>query len=128
MSAPMPSGNGWAGIALQEDMEGPLLLTAWPHNGGVVSSFRIAANEDDSPPVVTGSFSVTDIPSGTVVNDTHMTWTFLCKGCVGDQKTGFTAQDTAGSVGMGWALADRAVSDSADPAAVLPFHNSGMFT
>ncbi|KAF2677318.1 CBD9-like protein [Lentithecium fluviatile CBS 122367] len=123
----MPAGNGWAGISLQDSMEGPLLLTAWPNaaTNGVVSSFRIASNEDDSPPVVNGAFSVVDIPTGTVVNDTHMTWTFLCKGCVGDAKVGFAAQDTAGSFGMGWALADRGVSDKGDPAAVLPFHNSG---
>ncbi|KAJ4295101.1 hypothetical protein N0V90_007110 [Kalmusia sp. IMI 367209] len=126
ISAPMPGGNGWAGISLTEDMEGPLLLAAWPNGNKVVSSFRIADNEDDSPPVVRGEFSVVEIPSGTVVNDTHMTFTFLCKGCIGDAKLGFTAQDTAGDFGMGWALADRAVSNPSDPAAVLPFHNSGF--
>ncbi|KAF2639837.1 CBD9-like protein, partial [Massarina eburnea CBS 473.64] len=126
ISCPMPSRAGWAGIALQEDMEGPLLLTAWPNGDSVVSSFRIAKNEDDSPPIVRGGFSVAQIDQGTVVNDTHMTWTFLCKGCVGNSKTSFTAQDTAGSFSMGWALADRAVSNAADPAAILPFHNKGM--
>ncbi|ORY06885.1 hypothetical protein BCR34DRAFT_446515, partial [Clohesyomyces aquaticus] len=126
LSAPMPGGAGWAGISLQGDMEGPLLLTAWPNGNGVVNSFRVAKNEDNSPPTVTGAFSVVDIPAGTVVNDTHMTWTFLCKSCIGDAKTGFTAQDAAGSVEMGWALASRKVSNPADPAAILPFHNSGF--
>jgi hypothetical protein len=125
LSAPMPGGSGWAGISLQEDMEGPILLTAWPNGNDVVSSFRIARNEDDSPPVVSGQFSVVPIASGTVVNDTFMTFTFLCKNCIGDSSTSFTAQDTAGEVSIGWALADRAVSDPSDPAAILPFHNSG---
>ena len=127
ISAPMPNGAGWAGISLQEDMEGPLLLTAWPNGAEVVHSFRVARNEDDSPPVTTGAFKVLPIPTGTVVNASHMTFTFLCQNCIGDAKTGFTASDTAGDFQMGWALASRAVSDAADPAAVLPFHNSGMY-
>lgn len=108
-------------------MEGPLLLCAWPNGDKVVSSFRVARNEDDSPPVVQGSFSVAQIDQGTVVNDTHMTFTFLCKNCIGDFKTTFTAQDTAGSFGIGWALADTAVSNAADPAATLGFHNVGKW-
>jgi hypothetical protein len=127
ISAPMPGGSGWAGISLQGDMEGPLLLAAWPNGNEVVSSFRVAENEDDSPPVVSGQFEVVPIPQGTVVNDTFMTFTFLCRNCVGDGATSFTAQDTAGDFEMGWALADRAVSDPADPAAILPFHNSGEY-
>lgn len=127
LSAPMPGGAGWAGISLQEDMEGPLLITAWPNGNDVVSSFRVARNEDDSPPVVTGQFSIVPIPSGTVVNDTFMTFTFLCKNCIGDARRSFTAQDTAGEFAIGWALADRAVSDPNDPAAILPFHNSGTY-
>lgn len=125
ISAPMPGGSGWAGISMQGDMEGPLLLAAWPNGNEVVSTFRIAENEDDNPPVVAGQFEVVPIPQGTVVNDTFMTFTFLCRNCVGEQVNSFSAQDTAGDFGMGWALADRAVSDPADPAAVLPFHNSG---
>lgn len=127
ISAPMPNGAGWAGISLQEDMEGPLLLTAWPNGAGVVHSFRVARNEDDSPPVATGAFNVLPILTGTVVNASHMTFTFLCQNCIGDAKMGFTASDTAGDFQMGWALASRAVSDAADPAAVLPFHDSGMY-
>ncbi|KAF2106966.1 hypothetical protein BDV96DRAFT_458923, partial [Lophiotrema nucula] len=126
MSFPVKAGAGWGGIALHDDMEGPLLLTAWPNGNSVVSSFRVAQNEDDSPPVVSGQFQVAQIDSGTVANDTHMTFTFLCKNCVGDSKLGFTAQDTGGNFGMGWALADRAVSNPANPAATLPFHNSGF--
>jgi hypothetical protein len=127
ISAPMLNGAGWAGISLQEDMEGPLLLTAWPNGAEVVHSFRVARNEDDSPPVATGAFNVLPISTGTVVNASHMTFTFLCQNCIGDASTGFTASDTAGEFQMGWALASRAVSDAADPAAVLPFHNSGTY-
>ena len=123
----MLNGAGWAGISLQEDMEGPLLLTAWPNGAEVVHSFRVARNEDDSPPVATGAFNVLPISTGTVVSASHMTFTFLCQNCIGDASTGFTASDTAGEFQMGWALASRAVSDAADPAEVLPFHNSGTY-
>ncbi|CAI6295190.1 unnamed protein product [Periconia digitata] len=126
ISCPIPSGSGWAGIALQDDMEGPLLLAAWPNGDTVVSTFRVAEDEDENPPVVQGEFRAIDIPSGTSVNDTHMTWTFLCQNCVGNGETGFTAQDTAGTVEMGWGLADRAVSNAGDPAAELSFHNVGF--
>lgn len=121
----MSDGKGWGGISFQDNMEGPLLLCAWPNGNKVVSSFRVAKNEDDSPPVVTGDFKIVQIDQGTVVNSTHMTFTFMCQNCVGDARTSFTAQDTAGKFGMGWALADAAVSDPADPAAVLGFHNVG---
>ena len=54
-----------------------------------------------------------------------MTFNFLCKNRIGDARTGFTAQSMAGDVGMGWALASRPASHAVDPAATLPFHDSG---
>lgn len=60
------------------------------------------------------------------MNGTHMMFTFLCQNCI-NSKLGFAASDTnAGAFGMGWALADTAVSNTADPAAQLTFHNKGM--
>lgn len=123
---PMPGGAGWAGVSLQEDMVDPLLIVAWPSGGKVVTSFRVAANEDDSPPVVDGKFAIKQIPAGTAVNDTFMTFTFLCQNCLDNGEKSFAPQDTSGTFGMGWALADESVSDPADPAAILPFHNVGM--
>jgi hypothetical protein len=126
----MPNNNGWAGISLAGDMEGPLLIAAWPNTATnpptVTSTFRIAKNEDDSPPVVSGSFAIRQIEQGTVCNGTHMTFTFLCQNCI-TAKLGFTASDTASAAfEMGWALGDKRVSNPADPAAILAFHNVGM--
>lgn len=54
-------------------MDGPLLLAAWPNAAGdIVSSFRIAKNEEDSPPPVTGAFALAPIAAGTLRNATHM--------------------------------------------------------
>jgi hypothetical protein len=125
LDVPMPNGEGWAGISLQEDMVDPLLLVAWPNGNEVVTSFRIARNEDDSPPEVTGDFSIVQIPEGTVVTADKMVFTFLCQNCLDDGQLSFSPQNTQGKFGMGWALADRAVSDPADSAAELPFHNVG---
>lgn len=124
---PMPRGQGWAGISLQEDMVDPLLIVAWPNGKEVVSSFRIARNEDDSPPEVRGAFKIVQIPEGTVVTDAKMTFTFLCQNCLDNGRVSFSPQNTRGKFGMGWALADRRVSNPADSAAELPFHNVGEF-
>lgn len=126
MDFPTPGNAGWGGISLADDMVGPLLLVAWPTGNNVTSSFRLADNEDDSPPVTTGTFSVKPIPEGTSANGTHMKFTFLCQNCI-DGALGFAASDTT-STGfeMGWALASKSVQDPTDPATTLPFHNSGM--
>lgn len=89
-----------------------------------MSSFRLAEEEEDSPPVVSGGFNVRTIEQGTLANASHMTFTSLCQGCI-DSRLGFGAQGTAGSFEMGWALADSAVANAADPATELSFHNKG---
>lgn len=124
-SFPTPAGSGWGGVSLTDDMVGPLLLAVWPNGNNVVSSFRKARNEDDSPPTVNGAFKVVPIPQGTQITSAKLTFTFLCQNCI-DASLGFSAGNTFGSVEMGWALASRPVRNAADPATELSFHNSGM--
>jgi hypothetical protein len=127
ISCPTPNNAGWGGIALQDDMVGPLLLAAWPDGTTVRSSFRLAKTEDASPPVAAGSFNAIQIPQGTSVNGTHMLFTFLCQNCI-DSTFGFAASDTsAGNFSMGWALAATSVTSAADNATELPFHKAGRF-
>ena len=125
LSFPLANGAGWGGFSLTGDMEGPLMMVCWPNNGAVVASFRQAFNEDDSPPEVTGAFSVKPIAQATSVNNTFMTFTFLCEGCL-DDSLGLGPAQTAGTAEMGWALASRAVRNPASSAGVLGFHNSGF--
>ncbi|KAK0730328.1 hypothetical protein B0H67DRAFT_28463 [Lasiosphaeris hirsuta] len=94
-------------------------------NGAGWASFREAFNEDDNPPEITGAFSVKPIADGTSVNNTFLTFTFLCEGCL-DDSFGLGAAQTAGTAEMGWALASRAVRNPASSAGVLAFHNSGF--
>jgi cellobiose dehydrogenase (acceptor) len=37
-----PITEGWAGFSMGQSMVGNLLAIAWPHDGKVVSSFRLA--------------------------------------------------------------------------------------
>lgn len=126
LSFPLVNGAGWGGFSLTGDMEGPLMMAAWPDGqGGVVASFRQAFNEDDNPPEVTGTFTVRPIADATSVNNTFMTFTFLCEGCL-DAGLGLSAAQTAGNAEMGWALGKRAVRNAASSAGILEFHDGGF--
>ncbi|KAK3372364.1 hypothetical protein B0H63DRAFT_293004 [Podospora didyma] len=126
LSFPLANGAGWGGFSLTGDMEGPLLMAAWADGkGGVMSSFRQAFNEDDDPPEVSGLFTVRPIAEATSVNNTFLTYTFLCEGCL-DASLGLSAAQAAGTAEMGWALGSRAVQNQASSAGVLTFHNSGF--
>ncbi|KXJ85642.1 hypothetical protein Micbo1qcDRAFT_108740, partial [Microdochium bolleyi] len=131
MTFPLTRGQGWGALGLTGDMEGNFILAAWPDGkGGVMASFRQATDEDN-PPEVTGAFSVKPIPgadgSGVSVNQTSLTYTFLCEKCL-DSTLGLGPEAiTAGSAVMGWALSERPPSgDPSNPAAQLGFHERGF--
>lgn len=91
--------------------------------GKVISSFRQAFNEDDNPPEVAGTFRLRPIADATSVNNTFLTYTFLCENCL-DAGLGLAAQSQ--SAEMGWALASTSVRNAASSTGVLGFHNSGF--
>ncbi|KAK8063250.1 hypothetical protein PG996_007902 [Apiospora saccharicola] len=111
LSFPLNNGAGWGGWSLTGDMTGPLLMAAWTDGTSVVSSFRQAANEKDNPPEVAGNFSVKPIAKGTSVNNTFLTYTFLCEGCLGAQLGLDPNAGTGKGVEMGWALSDKPVQN-----------------
>ncbi|KAK8106615.1 hypothetical protein PG999_009974 [Apiospora kogelbergensis] len=127
LTFPLNNGAGWGGWSLTGDMEGPLLMAAWSDGTSVVSSFRQAANEKHNPPEVAGNFSVKPISKGTSVNNTFLTYTFLCEGCLGAQ-FGLDPNANASkgsSAEMGWALSSKPVINPGSSAGVLAFHNVG---
>jgi cellobiose dehydrogenase (acceptor) len=71
-----PLTAGWAGFSMGQSMVGNLLAIAWPNDGKIVSSFRLATGYT-SPPVTTGDFTMSPIPDGTYVNDTAFSYTLL---------------------------------------------------
>lgn len=123
MVAPISNDGGWAGFPLGQTMVGSVLVTAWPHDGKVISSFRKATGYAN-PPVVTGDFSMTTIPEGTWVNDTAFSYTFLCKNCIGDTAdAGIVLSETTNV--FSWAYSTTPLTDPSTASAVLNMHNGG---
>jgi cellobiose dehydrogenase (acceptor) len=119
-----PITAGWAGFSMGQSMVGNLLAIAWPNDGNIVSSFRLATGYT-SPPVTTGDFTMSPIPDGTYVNDTAFSYTFLCSNCISeDPTTGFVISPDFNIVG--WAQSDDALTDSTDAAVALTYHSAGF--
>ncbi|KAL5456116.1 hypothetical protein PMIN06_004075 [Paraphaeosphaeria minitans] len=117
--APITDDGGWAGFPLGQSMVGSVLVTAWPHDGEVISSFRKATGYTN-PPVVTGNFSMITIPEGTWVNGTAFFYTFLCKDCVGDTVAdGIVLSDTTNV--FSWAYSDTPLTDPSTASASADF-------
>lgn len=125
MSFPLVNGAGWGAIGLTGDMENNFFLAAWADGaGGVMASFRQGTNEDD-PPEVVGNFAVRPIAEATAVNNSFLTFTFLCEGCM-DSALGLGAEATGADGVMGWALSEQAVANQGSPDGQLGFHERGF--
>lgn len=125
MTFPLVNGAGWGAIGLTGDMENNFFLATWPDGaGGVMASFRQGTNEDD-PPEVVGNFAVRPIAAATAANDSFLTFTFLCEGCM-DSALGLGAEATGADGVMGWALSEKAVPNPGTPDGQLGFHERGF--
>ncbi|KAH7381339.1 choline dehydrogenase [Phaeosphaeria sp. MPI-PUGE-AT-0046c] len=119
-----PITEGWAGFSMGQSMVGNLLAVAWPTDGKVVSSFRLATGYT-SPATATGSFSMAPIPAGTFVNKTAFSYTFLCSKCISeDPATGFVISPDLNIIG--WAQSNDALSDPSSASVALTYHNAGF--
>lgn len=119
-----PITAGWAGFSMGQSMVGNLLAVAWPNDGKVVSSFRVATGYT-SPSVATGDFAMSPIPDGTFVNDTAFSYTFLCSNCISeDPLTGFVVAPELNIVG--WAQSDDALTDPTSASGALTYHSAGF--
>ncbi|GKT57892.1 cellobiose dehydrogenase [Colletotrichum tofieldiae] len=125
LSFPLVDGAGWGAMGLTGDMEGNFFLAAWPDGqGGVMATFRQGTNEEN-PPEVTGNFAIRPIAEGVFVNDSSLTYTFLCENCL-DATPGLGPEATGANAVMGWALSEQAVRNPANPGANLGFHERGF--
>ncbi|KAK0234121.1 hypothetical protein IW262DRAFT_1505923, partial [Armillaria fumosa] len=129
----LTDGAGWGGASFNGAMTESLLLVAWPNGDEVMTSFReatfviycsINSLAYSTPPVYNGSdVTLSTIADGTYVNDTHLSLTFLCGGCiVGDSLT-FSSTDS--SAVLGWAYSTSSPSDVADETTDLVYHSAG---
>ncbi|KIY48341.1 FAD/NAD(P)-binding domain-containing protein [Fistulina hepatica ATCC 64428] len=119
--APLTDGEGWGGVSFAGDMADSLLLVTWPDNDEVMYSFRETSTYV-TPPVYNGSVSLSVIESGTFVNDTHISLTYVCNDCIVDGLT-FTATDTTAV--MGYAVSSTNPTDVSDSATDLSYHSEG---
>ncbi|PBK76245.1 CBD9-like protein [Armillaria solidipes] len=119
----LTDGAGWGGASFNGAMTESLLLVAWPNGDEVVTSFR-EATAYSTPPVYNGSdVTLSTIADGTYVNDTHLSLTFLCGGCITGDDLTFSSTDT--SAVLGWAYSTSSPSDVADESTDLVYHSAG---
>ncbi|KAF9031335.1 GMC oxidoreductase, partial [Hymenopellis radicata] len=122
---PLTDGEGWGGISLGGTMTSTLLLVMWGNGDEVMTSFR-EASAYATPAVYSGNATVTlsTIPDGTYVNDTHVSLTYLCGGCITGDSLTFSASDTTAV--LGYAYASTSPTDVSDAASDLTYHSSGF--
>ncbi|KAE8386660.1 hypothetical protein BDV23DRAFT_187064 [Aspergillus alliaceus] len=120
---PLSSSNGWGGVSLSSSMTKALLIGAWPNGDSVVSSLR-EAQSYTNPDVYSGDASLEQIPDGTSINSTHLTYTFLCRGCVVGTPTTFGKD--MDSYFFGWALSKTSPKSPESSDATLNYHAAGF--
>ncbi|KAF2226548.1 hypothetical protein BDZ85DRAFT_190067, partial [Elsinoe ampelina] len=123
MIAPTGNSTGWVGMSLGPSMLSNLLVTAWPNEQEIVSSFRLATDYAPPAPYPAGNITATPITTGTFVNSTHYAYTFLCTGCLSVQANW---QGNVTGTGIGWALSTNELGNTASANATLNFHNAGQ--
>jgi cellobiose dehydrogenase (acceptor) len=121
---PTTDKGAWGAVSLGGGMTNHLLLVAWANGKEVVSTFRIAGAYANPPVYDATAVSALPIANGTFVNSTHLSYTFLCKGCIVGGDTTFTKTDV--NPVLGWALSSTNPTTPSDPASELPYHDAGF--
>ncbi|KZV90569.1 cellobiose dehydrogenase [Exidia glandulosa HHB12029] len=117
-----PTGVAWAGLALGGGMLNNPLLMAWPNNGALVTTARIAAGYVQ-PTAYTG-LTLTTIAGSSHVNSTGWKWTFRCQNCTSWSGGSF---DPNGTPVMAWAYGATPVFTPADPNSNFAQHDDFGF-
>ncbi|KAL4894435.1 cellobiose dehydrogenase [Aspergillus ambiguus] len=123
MVVPLSDSKGWGGVSLSGSMTSALLIAAWADGDSAVSTLRKTSTYAN-PDVFSGDASIVEIPDGTSVNSTHLTYTFLCSGCIVGSPTTFSASDD--TYFFGWALSKSNPNTASSPSSVLPYHAAGF--
>lgn len=124
--SPLKNGGGWGGVDFGEYMTGHLLLVAWPNtekDDTVMISPRIATGyeiSDGANVYKANPITITRIPDGTFVNDTHVSATFVCGGCLNSDS--FSGDDKTATFSYAYAYA--AVDDPSDVNTALSDHTA----
>lgn len=119
---PLTSTGEWGGVSLKGGMLNSLLFVAWASGDDIVSSFRITGSYANPDVYTDTEVNTYPIANGTFVNSTHLSYTFLCKGCIVDDVTSLKSASPT----LGWAISSRAPATVTDPASALNFHSAGF--
>ncbi|KAI7785464.1 carbohydrate-binding module family 1 protein [Diaporthe eres] len=125
-ASPNPATQGWCGMSFGGSMTNSLLLTVWPNNGQILTSFRYATGYV-MPDVYTGNATLTQISS--TINSTHYSLIFRCQGCLAWEQGGATGSVSTSSKFwlLGWAQANPAPGNPTCPNEItLAQHDNGQ--
>lgn len=112
--------DGYAAWSMTGAMANALLICAWADGDNIVASLREATGYSNPPEISNSSMGIYEISSGTSVNSTGWSFTFLCKGCVTDSSISISSSDAQGV--FGYAQSTTALTDTSSSDATLNFH------
>lgn len=125
MVVPLTDSAGWGGVSLGGAMVNKLLVVAWPGSSSdVVASLRTATSYANPDVFSNSSVSLLPIANGTFVNSTHLSYTFLCQGCIIGGTTTFAATDETPV--LGYAVSSTDPTDVSDSSTALTYHDAGF--
>lgn len=120
---PLTDGAGWGGISFGGDMTKHLLFVAWPNGDEIMTSFRLASSYANPAIYTNTTVEALPIANGTFVNSTHLSYTFVCSGCIIGGTTTFAATDAAPVIGYAVSSSNPTTVSSSDSA--LVYHDAG---
>lgn len=120
---PLTDGAGWGGISFGGDMTEHLLFVAWPNGDDIVTSFRLASSYANPSEYTDTTVQALPIANGTFVNSTHLSYTFVCSGCIIGGTTTFDATDAAPIIGYAVSTSNPTTVSSSSSA--LVYHDAG---
>ncbi|RAL14346.1 putative cellobiose dehydrogenase [Aspergillus homomorphus CBS 101889] len=124
LSVPLSSAKGWGGVSMSGSMTKALLIAAWPNaNGDAAVGTLRETSAYSSPEVYSGDASILEIPEGTSINSTFLTYTFLCENCILGEPTTFGA--TEDTYYFGWGLSKTSPTSPSSASSAMPFHGAG---
>lgn len=119
---PLTDGAGWGAVDLGGDMTKHLLFVAWPNGDDIVTSFRMAESYANPSVYTNTTVSALPISNGTFVNSTHMSYTFVCEGCIVGGTTSFAADDDAPV--LGYAVSTSNPDTVSSSSSALTYHDA----
>ncbi|KAJ3527283.1 hypothetical protein NM208_g10776 [Fusarium decemcellulare] len=110
MVIPTTNSEGWGGVSLRGGMLRGLLFVAWADGEDIITSFRIAGSYANPDVYTETEVKALPITNGTFINSTHISYTFLCEGCLVVNKTSIGTDSPV----LGWAISETNPTDPSD--------------